>query len=205
VTARHVQRLAEGAEITKVARGLVDQSSVERYLAAQRQGRTRSWAEHTAWGAVAELAGRVPEWLGDAQASRVRRALRDAVDADELVTRLRDRARTLTYDAHRAALPRLRAAVVASDPRQLGLTAAAPDELDGYLPAAALDGVVRSLGLRPSPGGHVVLRATAFDAAVVTDLVRTPVVAALDAATSTDPRVRGVGHRTLGDVLRSYR
>ena len=108
-------------------------------------------AEHTAWGAVAELAGRVPEWLGDAQASRLRRALRETADADEL------------------------------------------------------DGVVSSLGLRPGAGGHVVLRATAFDVAVVADLVRTPVVAALDAATSTDPRVRGVGHRALSDVVRSYR
>ncbi len=135
----------------------------------------------------------------------MRRALRDADDADELVTRLRDRARTLTFDAHRAALPRLRAAVVGSDLRLLGLTAADPDEVDGYLPADALDGVVTSLGLRPSAGGHVVLRATDFDAAVVTDLVRTPVVAALDAATSTDPRVQGVGHRALCDVLRSYR
>lgn len=205
VTARHVQRLAESAEITKVARGLVDQSSVERYLAAQRQGRTRSWAVHTAWGAVAELAGRAPEWLGDAQASRLRRALRETADTDELVTRLRDRARALTFDAHRAALPRLRRVVVASDLTQLGLTAADPDALDGYLPADALDRVASSLGLRPSAGGHVVLRATAFEAEVVADLVRTPVVAALDAATSTDPRVRGVGHRALTDVLRSYR
>ena len=95
--------------------------------------------------------------------------------------------------------------VVGSDLTQLGLTAADTGELDGCLSAAALDGVVTSLGLRPSPGGHVVLRATAFDVAVVADLVRTPVVAALDAATTTDPRVRGVGHRALSDVVRSYR
>jgi hypothetical protein len=64
---------------------------------------------------------------------------------------------------------------------------------------------VRTLGLRADAGGAVVLRATGFDFGRVRDLVVTPTVAALDAATSTDPRLRGVGRRTLSGLVEAYR
>ena len=205
VSTRHARRLADSGAITRIARGLVDRGSVDRYLQSQRQGRTRAWAEHTAWGAVAILSGRDAEWLGAAQASRLRLTLREIDDAADLLGRIRDRARVHSFEAHRAALPRLRELITSTNLRLLGITDAIDDSVDGYLADANLDTVVRSLGLRAAAGGIVVLRTTGFDFDRVRDLVTTPIVAALDAATSTDPRLRGVGRRVLDELLEAYR
>lgn len=205
VSSRHARRLADSGSIARVARGLIDRGSVERYLYAQRQGRTRAWAEHTAWGAVAFLSGQDAEWLGSVQASRLRSTLRGIRDVDDLLRRLRERARVHTYSAHRAAIPRLRDHVVPSSLRLIGITAVVDDSVDGYLAADDLDGLVRVLGLRADPHGPVVLRTTEFDFDRVRRLVATTTVAALDAATSTDPRLRGVGRRVLGELLEAYR
>lgn len=205
VSTRHARRLADSGAITRVARGLVDRHSVDRYLQSQRQGRTRAWAEHTAWGTVAILSGQDPEWLGATQASRLRSILREMSDADELLTRMRDRARVHPFEAHRAALPRLRQLITSTNLLLLGITDAVDDSVDGYLAESDLDATVRTLGLRAEAGGAVVLRTTGFDFARVRDLVGTTTVAALDAATSTDPRLRGVGRRALGDLLQAYR
>ena len=205
VSARHVRRLADSGAVTRIARGLVDRSSVDRYLASQRQGRTRAWAEHTAWGAVAIMSGYDAGWLGSVQASRLRSALREIDDVDDLLTRVRDRARVHTYEAHRAALPRVRELITSTNLRLLGITDSVDESADGYLAEADLDAVVRTLGLRAAAGGPVVLRTTEFDIDRVGDLVATSTVAAMDAATSTDPRLRGVGRRTLGELLEAYR
>ena len=205
VSTRHARRLADSGAITRIARGLVDRGSVDRYLQSQRQGRTRAWAEHTAWGAVAILSGRDAEWLGAAQASRLRLALREIDDAADLLARIRDRARVHSFEAHRAALPRLRELITSTNLRLLGITDAIDDSVDGYLADANLDTVARSLGLRAAAGGIVVLRTTGFNFDRVRDLVTTPIVAALDAATSTDPRLRGVGRRVLDELLEAYR
>lgn len=204
VSTRHARRLTDSGALNKIARGLVDRDSVERYLRSKRQGRTRAWAEHTAWGAVAILAGRKADWLGATQVSRLRQTLREITETDELLTRMRDRARVHTFAAHRAALPRLRRLVATSDLGRLGIADAVDDGLDGYLAESALDEVVRSLRLRGDLAGRVVLRVTGFDFDRVRDLADTPVVAALDAATSTDPRLGGVGRRVLSDLLEAY-
>ncbi|KHL17817.1 hypothetical protein CLV56_3902 [Mumia flava] len=205
VSARHARRLADAGAVSRVARGLIDGASVDRYLHSQRRGRTRGWAQHTAWGAVAILAGRDAEWLGAAQSSRLRRRLREITDADDLLTRMRDRARVHIFAAHRAALPHLRDLVVAADKRSIGLSDMFDDTVDGYLAVDELDDVVQTLGLRSDVGGGVILRVTRFDFDRVRELVDTPVVAALDAATSTDPRQRGVGQRALHDLLAAHR
>jgi len=205
VSTRHARRLAESGAVTRVARGLVDRGSVDRHLQSQRHGRTRAWAEHTAWGAVAMLSGQDVDWLGATQASRLRHTLREMTDADELLTRLRDRARVHTFEAHRAALPRLHGLIAPSNLGILGVTEAVDDNIDGYLAEPDLDKVVRTLGLRADAGGAVVLRVTGFDFDRVRALVGTTTVAALDAATSTDPRLHGVGRRALGDLVEAYR
>lgn len=205
VSTRHARRLADAGAITRIARGLVDRQSVDRYLHSQRQGRTRAWAEHTAWGAVALLSGRDVSWLGAAQTSRLRSTLGDITAVDDLLTRMRDRARVHTYEAHRAALPRLRNQLTSTNLRLLGIADAVDENADGYLPAVDLDDLVRTLGLRTAAGGTVVVRTTGFDFHRVRDLVATTTVAALDAATSTDPRIRGVGRRTLTELLEAYR
>lgn len=205
VSTRHARRLADTGAIERIARGLVDRASVDRYLRSHRQGRTRAWAEPTAWGAVALLSGQAVEWLGAIQTSRLRSSLRETRDVDDVLTRLRDRARVRTYEAHRAAIPRLRAVLLSTDLRQLGISDAADGSVDGYLAEDDLDGVVRTLGLREATDGSVVLRMTGFDASRLRDLVRTTTLAALDASTSRDPRLRGVGRRVLGDVMATYR
>ena len=199
------RRLAASGAVTRIARGLVDPGSVDHYLQSQRQGRTRAWAEHTAWGAVALLSGHDPEWLGAVQASRLRSALRDISEVDDLLTRLRDRARVQTYVAHRAALPRLREQIASTDLRLLGITDAVDESIDGYLAQPDLSDLVSTLALRVDAGGTVVLRTTEFDFERVRTLVATSTVAALDAATSTDPRLRRVGHRVLSELLEAYR
>ncbi|MFW6597107.1 hypothetical protein ACQBAU_05745 [Propionibacteriaceae bacterium Y2011] len=154
VSTRHARRLADSGAVTRVARGLIDRPSVDRYRQSQRQGRTRAWAEHTAWGAVALLAGQTPDWLGTTQASRLRQNLRKIAASKgigDLLTRMRDRAQAHTYVAHRAALPRLREVVATANTRVLGLTDATNETFDGYLDANELDGLVRTLGLRADP------------------------------------------------------
>ncbi|MDE9366462.1 helix-turn-helix domain-containing protein [Luteipulveratus sp. YIM 133132] len=205
VSTRHARRLADSGALGRVARGLIDRSTVDRYLQSQRQGRTRTWAEHTAWAAVAMLAGQDADWLGATQSSRLRRTLRELTEVQDLLTRMRDRARLHTFDAHRAAIPRLRSIVATSSTRSLGIAHTIGDGIDGYIDAGEVDAVVRTLGLRASMNGAVTLRVTEFDVDRVRELVGSPVVAALDAATSTDPRMRGAGRRVLADVLDAYR
>ncbi|MGL5864195.1 MAG: helix-turn-helix domain-containing protein, partial [Phycicoccus sp.] len=171
VSARHTRRLADSGAITRIARGLVDRRSVDRHLQSRRQGRTRAWAEHTAWGAIAILSGRTAGWLGATQAARLRSALREIDDVDDLLTRIRGRAEIHTFEAHRAALPRLRELTTSTNLRLLGITDAIDDRVDGYLSDAGHDDVVRVLGLRADAGGTVVLRTTGFDIDRVRELV----------------------------------
>lgn len=206
VTVQHVRRLADSGELTRVARGLIDRDSLERYLAARHGGRTRVWAEHTAWGAIAMLSGMHAHWVGPTQASRLRAALRALTDPADLVTRTRDRARTETYQGHPSALRRLLDELVTVDATGLGLVGTRTDSVDGYLDVDTVDSTTRLFGLRADPSGNVTLRATRFDLGVVRDLaVHGVVLAALDAATSRDPRERGVGGRALAEALDRFR
>src|SRR5699024_2569670 len=115
VSVQHVRRLIDRGELTGVARGQIDRATLDRYLNEQRRGRTRSWAEHTAWGAIAILSGDDAPWLGPTQASRVRRTLRGLTESGELIVRTRDRARAHHVNAHNSALPLLRKRVIKAD------------------------------------------------------------------------------------------
>ncbi|MFD6350937.1 helix-turn-helix domain-containing protein [Nocardia tengchongensis] len=206
ISVRHARRLVNSGSLTQVARGVLVRDSVDRYLMSQRQGRTRSWAEHTAWGAIAILSGGDADWLGPTQTSRVRSTLRDLVDPNELISRVRDRAQVQTFTAHRAAVPRLRAIVLRPAMNALGIVDSGEDQVDGYIAAQELDNAIRTLGLRADPAGDITLRVTDFDFDQVRKLVSTSVVvAALDAATALDPRIRGAGRRALAETLEAYR
>ncbi|MDP3894984.1 hypothetical protein, partial [Nocardioides sp.] len=111
VSTRQVQHLVARGELLSLARGVVDETSVERLLAVRRGSHTRAWAESTAWAGVALLSGREAGWLGESQRSRLRGRLR-GMGADELVDRARGRARVSRYVAHRSAGERLRAELV---------------------------------------------------------------------------------------------
>lgn len=206
VSVQQVGRLSRSGAITHVARGVLDRDSVDRYVSSRRQGRTRAWAEHTAWGAIALLSGLGADGLGAAQASRLRRTLHELTEPAELLVRLRDRATVQSYSAHRAALPRLRDLIVVPDIKQLGIVDMEDSKLDGYIAAHSLEAAVRSLALEKVATGNVTLRVTGFDFEQVQALVNaSTVVAALDAATSVDPRVRGVGEHALAKILKTYR
>ena len=92
VTVQHIRRLVDSGELLRIARGLIDRASLDRYLTERQGSRTRVWAEHTAWGAIALLSRDTPAWLGPVQASRLRGALRQITDPGDLLTRTRDRA-----------------------------------------------------------------------------------------------------------------
>lgn len=206
VTVQHVRRLADSGDLVRVARGLIDRDSLESYIAERQGGRTRVWAEHTAWAAVAMLSGGHVDWLGPTQASRLRASLRAMTDPRDLVTQTRDRATLRTYRAHPSALHRLLDELVIADTTGLGLAGARVDFIDGYLDVAALEPTERSFALEPDPSGNVALRATGFDLDVVRDLAGSGgLLAALDAATSRDPRERGLGERAIAEALERFR
>ena len=202
VTTKTVFRLLESGHLTRAARGLVDRASVERYVANRQGGRTRVWSEHTAWGALALLSGLTVDWLGPAQISRLRSTLR-SVDTEELMVRLRARATVHTYTGHHSVITRMSAddRLVVVDTTVLGQVADGT-QINAYLDATHLATVVRNLGLEPAAEGRMTLRVTGFDV----DRVRRirdhgTALASVDAATSLDPRTRGLGERALAETL----
>ncbi|WP_182379360.1 hypothetical protein [Nocardioides sp. WS12] len=205
VEARQVRGLAEAGAITRVARGIFDRTSVERYRAERGSGRTRTWAEHTAWGAVALLSGAAPLGLGDVQTSRLRAALRDITDPTDLALRLRDRASVTTWSGHRSVIDRVRAELVVPGRQWLGLVEDATI-VDGYIHADRIADVVRRCRLVEDTTGLITLRSTSMDIDFIKSLAAlNRTLAAVDAATSLDPRERGVGVQVLLGRLELFR
>ncbi|WP_146825719.1 type IV toxin-antitoxin system AbiEi family antitoxin domain-containing protein [Aeromicrobium flavum] len=205
VKARQVRVLAEAGDIVRVARGVFDRTSVERHRAERGTGRTRTWAEHTAWGAVALLAGAAPLDLGDTQQYRLRASLLDITDPSELAIRLRDRATVTTWSGHRSAGDRVREELVIPGRRRLGLVEDAAI-VDGYLHTSRIADLVRRHRLREDMTGSITLRHTSMDLDFVHRLATlNSTLAAIDAATSLDPRERGVGERALVRRLELFR
>jgi hypothetical protein len=203
VSARHVQRLVAGGDLTAIGIDRVDAGSVAHWLAQRSGSRFRAWEEPTAWAAVALLEGLPAQWLGQAQRSRLRAVLR-AIDGAELASRARNRADSRHYGAHPRALGPLAREVVGSGATEgAGDLSAAVDRLDGYVPDAALDRLVSRFRLEPDPGGRVVLRGTGMSLDVVSELAvgRRRVLAGLDLAGSIDVRERSAGVRLLDRAL----
>jgi hypothetical protein len=171
VEARQVRLIAERGEITRVARGIFDRTSVERYKAERGSGRTRTWAEHTAWGAIALLSGAAPLGLGDTQRYRLRATLIGIADPSELAIRLRDRAVVTTWSGHRSVSDRVREQIVVPGRRRLGLVESEA-VVDGYIATKQLDDVVQRYRLRQDPAGPITLRHTSMDVDFVAYLAR---------------------------------
>ncbi len=205
VEARQVRALGEAGSITRVARGIFDRTSVERYRAERGSHRTRTWAEHTAWGAIAMLSGMPPWGLGDVQRYRLRATLGDITDPADLTIRLRDRAIVATCSGHRSVIERVREELVVPGRQRLGLV---EDEniVDGYVHKDHIADLVRRYRLVEDPSGPITLRYTGIDIGFVKRLAwfsRT--LAAVDAATSLDPRERSAGEQTLVSRLELFR
>lgn len=205
VEARQVRILAEAGSITRVARGIFDRTSVERYRAERGTGRTRTWAEHTAWGAIAMLSNAAPLGLGDTQKYRVRATLLDITDPSDLALRLRNRANVTAWSGHRSAGDHVRQELVIPGRQRLGLV---EDDaiIDGYIHSDQIAGLVRRYRLREDAAGSIILRHTSFDMKFIDYLARfNRTLAAIDAATSLDPRERGVGEQHLMQRLELFR
>lgn len=208
VEARQVRVLAETGSISRVARGIFDRASVERHLAARGSGRTRTWAERTAWVAIAMLSGPVGGVLldlGDVQTYRLRAALRDMTDPSELVIRLRDRASVTTWSGHRSVNERIRGELVIPGRQRLGLV---EDDavVDGYTQVDHVADLASRYRLRRDTAGSITLRHTSIDLDFIEHLTTVSrTLAAVDAATSLDPRERGVGEDVLNDRLAWFR
>ncbi len=205
VSRRQVQHLVAQGDLRQLARGVVDETSVERLLVVRGGSHERAWSESTAWGAVALLSGADAEWIGERQRSRLRARLRGHSAAD-LVARTRERAEVTRYRAHSSAGEYLLAELVcpASVASRLGL--ADTNNIDGYLTADEVAGVVSRLGLIREDEGRVTLRATTMNLGLVRDLSgRGAVLAALDLAESLDVRERRAGLDALGRALEALR
>lgn len=209
VTTRQVTRLSEQGEIRIPFRGVVDRGSVERYLAERATSRTRAWDERTAWAAVALLSGIGVDWLGQVQTSRLRGRLRSLGSEDgahELVGRARERASIQTYETFDFVTARVQKELLVVGRRGLGLAAAGEADLDGYVATDALAELVKRYGLRADTRGKMVLRVTDFDLTTITriSIEGNGALSALDAASSLDPRERGVGIRALTQHLKKF-
>ena len=205
VSERRAQQMAENGQITRVARGLFDRASVERHRAERGTGLTRSWSEQTAWGAIAMLSNAAPLGLGDTQTYRLRATLREITDPTDLAIRLRDRATVTTWSGHRSVTDRIRQDLVVPGRKRIGLVE--NDTLvDGYIHTDDVHALVRRNRLRQDTTGTITLRITGMDIDFVKYLAAfNRTLAAVDAATSLDPRERGVGEQVLVGRLELFR
>jgi hypothetical protein len=203
VSERQVRHLAASGELRLLARGAIDEGSVDRLLAVRGQSHRRAWSTATAWAAIALLSGVDAAWLGDSQRSRLKGRLR-ALSAEQLVERARDRAVTSRYAGHASTAVRLRAQVVDTTAAAARLGLAETPAVDGYVAADELDELVRRHALIRDDSGTYTLRATTMDLAVVQALAQGTVLAALGLAESLDIRERRVGLDALDRVLADF-
>ncbi|WP_433055102.1 helix-turn-helix domain-containing protein [Dactylosporangium sp. CS-033363] len=205
VTKRQVQYLVAQGKLHAVARGVIDDVSVDRFLATQGESPARPWSEATAWAAIAFLEGQEASWLGQSQRWRLRARLRETA-AGVLVGRARERAVAYRFAGHPSTAPRLRSEIVdtAAGTTALGLTDTTA--VDGYASRDAINGLVARHGLVPDDAGAFTIRATDMAMAVVTQLAHAgTVLAALDLAESLNPRERHIGLRALDAALERFR
>jgi excisionase family DNA binding protein len=203
VSSRQVQHLAAQGELRQIARGVLDEASVDHFLAVRgASGRTQAWSGPTAWGAIAILSGQVPHWMGGTQRSRLKARLRDLSSAG-LVERARNRAVAVRYAGHPAGAERVRTEIVDTSRGAVSLGLATATAVDGYVAEGDLGGLLVRHGLIHDDAGRFTLRATSMDLAVVQDLAENGVVlVALDLAGSLDSRERAVGSSALDRALR---
>ncbi|MBD8078477.1 hypothetical protein [Cellulosimicrobium arenosum] len=201
MSVRQVENLVAHGKLTSPARGLIDPSSVDRFVVLHGRSRSRPWSMPTAWGAVALLSGAAAAWMGQSQRSRLKGRLREA-SADAVVAQTRARAATARYAGHPSAVTRLRAEIVdtGATSTRLGLTPSA--DVDGYVNDEALPELTRRFALVRDDSGQFTLRATTFPIEVVSELAAgADVLAALDLAESLDVRERQTGLGALAAAL----
>lgn len=205
VSTRQVQHLTAQGDLRLLARGIIDETSIDRYLVTRGDSRRRAWSESTAWGAVALLSGRVPTWVGESQRSRLKARLRP-LSAGELVGRARERAEVERYAGHASTVARLRSELIDTTQGAAKLGLAEVASVDGYLVKGQLEAAIARHRLVRDDGGQFTLRVTSMGLDVVGELAEAgTVLAALDLAESLDVRERQVGLDRLDEALGRFR
>jgi hypothetical protein len=205
VSVRQVQHLVAEGELTGVARGVIDSSSVDRFLAVRGRARSRPWATPTAWGAIAILSGVDATWMGTTQRSRLRARLR-TMTAESLLAQTRGRARPLRFAGHPSAAERIREQIVDTRDASTTLGLAQSTDVDGYVATEGIDDLARRFALLPDEAGRFTLRSTTFPLKEIRRLSSADVVlAALGLAESLDTRERRAGLDALTHSLATLR
>jgi hypothetical protein len=144
------------------------------------------------------------------------------MSATDLVAASRNRSVVGRFAGHRAAAGRLSLESATVERRELPGLAGRVDAVgqpavvssDWYVGARDQADLVLTYQLRADARGDFVLRAVKTDAgaegrgvtlSLVAELMEDEVLVAVDAATSQDPRERGVAMRILGEALEQFR
>lgn len=205
LTIRRVQHLVADGTVRSLARGVIDETSIDRYLASHAGFRWRPWSEATAWGAIALLSDRDAAWMGHSQRSRLRGRLR-VLSAGEFAGHARGRAVAWQYTGHLSTAGRLRTQVVDTSSAAVALGLTTTTAVDGYVATGALGALVARHGLIRDDAGPFTLRTTDMPLDIVTDLAHAgPVLAALDLAEALNVRERRIGIAALTGALERFR
>ena len=190
-------------------RWLVDQyASDVRARSASVDG--RAFSPSRAWGFLALLSDEEAPWLDPSARSRVRARLADG-PVEQLLPRLRRRARVHYLRARPAALKKIRGAngfipsgVSAADAYDAEILA--PEQVEGYISARHLNELRYRLALESvdPPEANVVLRVAEFPRALKGRRIAPPGAVAVDLMDSPDQRSRRAGVR-LAERLRRDR
>lgn len=195
VSDRHVRRLVARGELSSPGRGRVDTASLTAYVARRGEVQTRVWAPRTAWAALELMSGGDARWLGSSQRARLRRELA-GLDAERVVSMVRNRAEVRSYRVAVARLPQVEAAVVAVRTGETGL--------DGYVDERTLYEMISGLQMVREMAGNLTLRV--LPAEIGQDFAEMvvahgSVVAGIDLMTSSDPVERRTGQRLVTEAL----
>jgi excisionase family DNA binding protein len=205
VNEQRVRQLVASGQLagTKVGgRWLITTDALAAYA---KHGRAsgRPWGERRAWGYLWLALDREATWLSAAEASRIRRQLREE-GVQPVVTKLRTRATTIELSGHPASVRRLRAdraCVMAGISAAAAWKAdihAAGDIAEAYCGPGDARRMQRSLHLVESASPNVVLHVVSelwpFDQS---ERVAPALVTALDLIESSDQRTQRAGRDLL--------
>lgn len=195
VSDRQVRHLVVRGELESPRRGWITAASLDAYAARRGSVLARVWEPRTAWAALELMTGGNAEWLGSSQRSRLRRSLIGR-HADEVVSRLRNRADVRCYAVDADLIPEVAAGLVVTRDDQ--------ESVEGYVAERALHGIISEQRMVRSDEGNV--RAHVLGDEIGQDFVEVvaaqgPVLAGVDLAGSTDEVERERGRSIVEQAL----
>lgn len=184
-------------------RWFINRSSLERRSSIDSPD-GRPFSPVNAWALLCLADGKQAGWIDKSAQSRLRGHLKRR-SWEELVPRLRSRARSIRLRAHPSALNRL-----AQEPGVIsaGVSAASwygidiqpSDEMEAYIYESRADELTHRYRMEPSERPNVVLRVVPDDVPADWQECVGGVVAAIDLVESQDPRSRRAGNDYLSRI-----